>query len=177
MIVVKVSDMQSYNVKEIADLLQTNPETVRRWIRKGRLAATRGPSRKEGSSVSAAALQEFLEKSPKYSASVAAFISLPTAMLSISLFGVLKGIAAIKTDSDDAIENASVNMQQMGACIKKEIEEHEASIARKKETVDQLKREIGNDERYLEELLRFLERMNLQSEQLGKWSEDRSDNA
>ena len=57
--------MKSYSVKEISDLLHTNPETVRRWIRKGKLDATRGSSRKEGSTVSFAALQKFLEDSPR----------------------------------------------------------------------------------------------------------------
>lgn len=32
--------MKTYSVKEIADLLKTNPETVRRWIRDKKLEAT-----------------------------------------------------------------------------------------------------------------------------------------
>lgn len=32
--------MKSYNVKEIAEMLNTNPETVRRWIRDKKLDAT-----------------------------------------------------------------------------------------------------------------------------------------
>ena len=32
--------MKTYSVKEIADLLNTNPETVRRWIRDKKLEAT-----------------------------------------------------------------------------------------------------------------------------------------
>ena len=31
--------MDTYSVKEIADMLNTNPETVRRWIRSGKLEA------------------------------------------------------------------------------------------------------------------------------------------
>lgn len=31
--------MDTYSVKEIADMLNTNPETVRRWIRSGNLEA------------------------------------------------------------------------------------------------------------------------------------------
>ena len=31
--------MNTYTVKEIADMLKTNPETVRRWIRLGKLEA------------------------------------------------------------------------------------------------------------------------------------------
>ena len=32
--------VKSYNVKEIAEMLNTNPETVRRWIRDKKLDAT-----------------------------------------------------------------------------------------------------------------------------------------
>ena len=32
--------MKTYNVKEIAEMLNTNPETVRRWIRDKKLDAT-----------------------------------------------------------------------------------------------------------------------------------------
>ena len=42
--------MTIYNVREIAEMLNTNPETVRRWIRSGKLEAVR-ESRKEGNIV------------------------------------------------------------------------------------------------------------------------------
>lgn len=57
--------MKMYNVKEIADMLSTNPETVRRWIRGGRLGADQ-ESRKGGNMISEEELQSFLDKNPKY---------------------------------------------------------------------------------------------------------------
>ena len=42
--------MDTYSVKEIADMLNTNPETVRRWIRSGKLEAIQ-ESRKGGNVV------------------------------------------------------------------------------------------------------------------------------
>ena len=39
--------MKTYSVKDIADMLNTNPETVRRWIRAGKLKAHQ-TSRKDG---------------------------------------------------------------------------------------------------------------------------------
>ena len=39
--------MDTYNVKQIADMLNTQPETVRRWIRSGKLHAEKA-SRKDG---------------------------------------------------------------------------------------------------------------------------------
>lgn len=151
--------MKSYNVKEIAELLQTNPETVRRWIRKGKLEATRGSSRKEGSSVSSAALQKFLEDSPKYAASAAAFISSPAAMVSVGVLTAIGGIAAAKMGTDNAIENASVDTVQICAYINKETDSLKESIARKKKTISQLTQEIEKDERSLKELGKLLEQI------------------
>lgn len=52
--------MEFYTVKEIAHMLSVNEETVRRWIRDGRLEAERGSGR-QGSKISDAALKKFLE--------------------------------------------------------------------------------------------------------------------
>ena len=52
--------MKTYSVKEIAELLNTNPETVRRWIRSGKLGAIQD-SRKEGNVVTQAMLDSFLK--------------------------------------------------------------------------------------------------------------------
>ena len=63
--------METYSVKDIADLHENNPETVRRWIRSGKLKATRGASKKEGSSISSDDLLKFLENNAKYAGIVA----------------------------------------------------------------------------------------------------------
>lgn len=54
-----------YSVKEISDMLSVNPETVRRWIRNGRLKASLY-SRSSGSVVTENSLNKFLDKNPKY---------------------------------------------------------------------------------------------------------------
>lgn len=55
--------MANYSVKQIAEMLDTNPETVRRWIRAGRLESSQA-SKKEGNVVSEEALKTFLERTP-----------------------------------------------------------------------------------------------------------------
>lgn len=57
--------MKTYSVKLIAESLGTNPETVRRWIRSGKLKAVQ-VSRKDGNLVSESELLKFLEKYPRY---------------------------------------------------------------------------------------------------------------
>ena len=141
--------MKSYSVKEIADLLHTNPETVRRWIRKGKLDATRGSSRKEGSTVSFAALQKFLEDSPKYAAAATAFVS-------AGALAIIGQVAAAKMASENSIENASVDTVQICAYIDQEAQALKKSIARKREAVEQLNQEIERDTQSLEELKKLL---------------------
>lgn len=57
--------MKTYSVKQIAEMLSTNPETVRRWIRDDKLKAVQ-VSRKDGNLVTEAELERFLKATPKY---------------------------------------------------------------------------------------------------------------
>lgn len=53
--------MEFYTVKEIAEMLLVNEETVRRWIRENKLDAERGVGR-QGSKVSTDSLKKFLKE-------------------------------------------------------------------------------------------------------------------
>lgn len=53
--------MEFYTVKEIAEMLSVNEETVRRWIRENKLDAERGIGR-QGSKVSSESLKKFLDE-------------------------------------------------------------------------------------------------------------------
>lgn len=100
----------SYSVKDIADMLQTNPETVRRWIRKGKLKASKGASRSGGSSVSESDFLKFLSESPKYFAMAGQSISKtsPAIGVSLAVAGVLSGAAAVKLENDRSIASSLV---------------------------------------------------------------------
>ena len=50
--------MDTYTVKEVAKMMNTSEETVRRWIRSGKLKANMN-SRKKGSVITDAMLREF----------------------------------------------------------------------------------------------------------------------
>lgn len=63
--------MEYYSVKEIAELLSVNEETVRRWIRVEKLEAERGSGR-QGSKVTSEALTKFLEENKGSMTSLAA---------------------------------------------------------------------------------------------------------
>ena len=54
-----------YCVQDISEMLGVNPETVRRWIRTGRLKAEKRCN-KWGSLISDPSLNQFLSENPKY---------------------------------------------------------------------------------------------------------------
>lgn len=66
--------MDKFTVKQVADMLETNPETVRRWIRSGELKAEKG-SNKTGNVITADALADFGNAKPKYRPSILPFIT------------------------------------------------------------------------------------------------------
>ena len=100
--------MKEYTVQQISKLLKTNPETVRRWIRSGKLSAVQD-SRKSGNLVSEEALKKFMYESPKYAGLVAtifapANLALPIALGSLmgsvmtAIYGQKKTIEQLQTE-------------------------------------------------------------------------------
>ena len=57
--------MSNYTVKQIANMLKTNEDTVRRWISMGKLVATKS-SKKSGYVITSEALNAFIKNTPKY---------------------------------------------------------------------------------------------------------------
>lgn len=148
--------METYNVKDIADLLKTNPETVRRWIRSGKLKATRGASKKEGSSISSDDLLKFLEDNAKYAGIVAGAVSSPFGALSVALLGAAGGIAALKHGTDQAVENATATQDQICAYLNNEIQKLSEGVEQKEKVASQLKVEIEQDKAKITEMRRLV---------------------
>ncbi len=84
--------MDTYSVKQIADMLNTQPETVRRWIRSGKLHAEKA-SRKDGHVVTEGDLSKFLKSSPKYAGMACGLVG-AAMMVPIAAAPIVGGIAA-----------------------------------------------------------------------------------
>jgi excisionase family DNA binding protein len=148
--------MKSYSVEQISKMLNTNPETVRRWIRNDKLHATRA-SKKSGWEVSEEDLKRFLTTSKKYSAIAATIGSLATA----GVAGILPvaGIPAVlaagtaissiisSTTSGKKIEG--LDKKAMSAFIESSILAHQAVISQKKDEIEELKEKIRKKEEEL----------------------------
>lgn len=128
--------MKTYSVKEIADLLNTNPETVRRWIRDKKLEATI-ESKKGGHIVYESALHTFLKSSPKY-ASIAS-----TALISTAMIG---GLIAQKIIDVEQLKRARISDADIIRFLKSEIDTRKVSIKNKEDSISQLNMQIKSEQ-------------------------------
>ena len=146
--------MKTYSVKEIADMLNTNPETVRRWIRDKKLEATI-ESKKGGHIVYESALHTFLKSSPKY-ASIAS-----TALLSTMMVG---GLIAQKIIDVEQLKKARVSNKDVIAFLHEEIKKRTEAIKAKEDTIYQLQKQIEADRSQITEFQRLIDSLSVEKE-------------
>ena len=144
--------METYSVKQIADMLNTKPETVRRWIRTGKLKAEQS-SRKDGNVITEGDLNDFLKSSPKYAGLIAgaaiSTIAAPFAAIPLAGSIVATYLEASKKAKDS--ENSSFSSDDVKKYLKEEIARRDASIKQKLKTIEQIQQEIANDQQQISE--------------------------
>jgi excisionase family DNA binding protein len=144
--------LDTYTVKEVAKMMNTSEETVRRWIRSGKLKANMD-SRKKGSVITDAMLREFTRNTPKYAAALANPIGGIVAASTL----LLGTFVAKNIEKGEAIKNSTVDSEE----IKKILKENLVTVnANKKKAIAQLEQEIVDEEtkvKSLEYLLKNIE--------------------
>lgn len=149
--------MKTYNVKQIAELLNTTPETVRRWIRDGKLQATQN-SKKEGNVIEEEDLIRFLETVPKYAGvlvtlmSVVPGVGIPFAVAS----GVAGSALATIQASWKKAKQASVDEGSLATFLKGSIKASKAFISQKEFEIQQAENAIKNERKNISELEKLL---------------------
>ena len=130
--------MTTYNVKQIADMLDTNPETVRRWIRTGKLKAIQA-SRKEGNQISEMELRDFLKNNPKYS-----YFTVMAATSLIPGLGLAAPIIASIAFYKEQVKKARVTAEDLKAFLEERLAKIEDRITQKEELIKKTQEEISN---------------------------------
>lgn len=141
--------MDTYNVKEIADMLNTNPETVRRWIRSGKLEAIQ-ESRKGGNVVTKSMLDAFLKTSPKYAGIATGLLASPVGITTATA-AIVGGILAQQLIKNDEIKNAHVNTAEIKKLLLSNIQTSKENISRKKKSIKHLQEEIEAEQERINE--------------------------
>lgn len=150
--------MDTYSVKEIADMLNTNPETVRRWIRSGKLEAIQ-KSRKGGNVVTKSMLDAFLKSSPKY-AGIATGLLASSVGLTTATAVVVGGILAQQLIKNDDIKNTHVNTAEIRKLLLSNIQSSKETIVRKKNSIKHLQEEIEVEQQRIDEVEKIIKELD-----------------
>lgn len=147
--------MKTYNVKEIAEMLKTNPETVRRWIRLGKLESVQ-LSRKSGNVVTEQSLHKFLKSTPKYTGKDKT-LGVPSLVSSF-----LEGFLQAPKDLLELTINNSVEINKtiMSYIIEYGINESKRKIAQKKEEIKNIQQEIEYEMSQISKFQKTLNELN-----------------
>lgn len=150
--------MQVYSVNQIAEMLQTKPGTVRKWIREGRLGATQ-QSKKSGNIISKKNLDDFLKDKPKYAAllplSVAAKPAVPPlamaapVVMSLTLAHLLKLNDKKKTKTEKV--NDQISSEELGNIVEEDIKNLKKAIDQHEKVIEEHKAALAEAQKLLKE--------------------------
>lgn len=134
--------MKTYSVKQIAKMLNKNPETVRRWIREGKLQAVQ-VSRKGGNSVSEEALKKFLETFPMQLSQVGAAMMISPVLGTTTLAGRLVASYLISYYSAQKQSVTRIKKEDFIAFLSANADKVRESISQKETLIKQTEDEIA----------------------------------
>lgn len=154
--------MNTYSVKEIAKMLNTNPETVRRWIRDKKLDATM-ESKKGGHIVYEAALHKFLRSSPKYATAAKASLAgaVGVAVLPTIMVG---GLVAQKLIDTEQLKKAQISNKDVINFLRGEIQKCTEAIKAKDDTIHQLHKQIEADQSQIIEFQKLINNLSVEED-------------
>lgn len=151
--------MKKYSVKQIAEMLHTTEETVRRWIRDGKLKANQ-VSRKDGNVIEENEFQRFLKVSPKYAKIVTGTNSYTPSNISGLVggaIGSLVGSLVIGYCEDRKERDFQISAEDIENYIHEAIFSYEKSIKKKNQDIKHLNDEIAEERKNIDDLKSFLE--------------------
>ena len=148
--------MNTYSVRQISEILGTNPETVRRWIRDDKLKAVQ-ISRKNGNVVTESELERFIKATPKYSTKLTTGLGLASILGMGVLTGGIMVSALLGRYYKQKGVDARVRPEDLKAHLQGRIEKlHEMKI-QKQELIHQTEAEIEEISTQIEQYTNLLE--------------------
>lgn len=160
--------MKTYSVKQIADMLETNPETVRRWIRDKKLKAVQ-VSRKEGNIITEDELERFLRATPKYLPIFSANRSILSSVIGMgTIAGGIIASALLSYLNEKGKTNVRIKPEDFKEYLNEAIVRLEGINNQKQELIHQTQEEISNNTKRIAQYRHLLEREDIMEETLGR---------
>ena len=148
--------MKSYTVFDVAKLVGKNPETVRRWIRSGKLKAVQS-SRKDGNVVLEDELYRFLRSTTKYSGLAAGMLASNSMLaFTVAVAGLVGGMVAHRATNK---KDLAILAEDVRKTLKDKIAESEELIEKRRNTITELQAEIEAQEKQIEDFRIALEQL------------------
>ncbi len=144
---------KKYSVKEVSQLLGTSEETVRRWIRSGKLKANMN-SRKQGSVITDSMLKAFVQTKPKYASLIT-----PAGGIAATATILLGDIIAQNIIKKGKIKKATINTKEIKDMLKDDIVSSKELINEKRKKVFKLEQEIEEEENKIEKIEYLIKEM------------------
>ncbi len=164
--------MRFFTVKEVAELLQTNPETVRRWIREDKLKADWN-TKKEGNAISENALSDFLNSSPKYaliaeqniakSSAVKPLATTISLIAGLSIGAVSAIMIKMLLDKKSSESDSIVSYDSLAKYLRECIKDSQASLEKKKVEFETLAKAIEEEQTKINSYYALLKRLEASS--------------
>ena len=162
--------MKTYSVKQIAEMLGTNPETVRRWIRDDKMKAVQ-VSRKDGNIVTEAELERFIKATPKYFSKLTAGVGLAAMSPVVGIGALAGGIVASALlgyfDGKNSVD-VRVRPEDFKDYLQKNIAKLNGTILQKQALIHQTEAEINEISRQIDQYSYLLENEDLLIDTLEK---------
>ena len=146
--------METY---QVAELLDVNEETVRRWIRDGKLSAEKS-SNKQGNVITESALLEFAKKAPIYAAAIGAMVATASVNTFLAMPAVLAGSLFTYRQSTGSATEAKVQTEALCDALENYIATRRREIDRKTRRAQQLLEEVEELNEEIEEARREVQR-------------------
>lgn len=162
--------MKTYSVKQIAEMLGTNPETVRRWIRDDKMKAVQ-VSRKDGNIVTEAELERFIKATPKYFSKLTAGVGLAAMSPVVGIGALAGGIVASALlgyfDGKNSVD-VRVRPEDFKDYLQKNIAKLNGTILQKQALIHQTEAEINEISKQIDQYSYLLENEDLLIDTLKK---------
>ena len=139
-------------------MLNTNPETVRRSIRSGKLETIQ-ESRKGANIVTKSMRDAFLKTSPKY-AGISGGLLVSSVEPTTVTIAIVGGLLAQQFIKNNEIKNAHVNTSEIRKLLLVNIQSSKENIVLKKKNIKNLQEEIEEEQQHIDEAKKLIKELD-----------------